>query len=270
MPKILNNITQDFFLYFYILFEPRINSNDSYNPVYQLFNYLPKYKSQFKKIKDQNSLKDSKNGVNSQIIGKILEKNKNINLDNLSGIFIIILNIINNKFEYCPENYNILKRYIPLKYFNLIFNENNFEIKYSFPYVKQILTSQISINEANSFSLNNKFLFIQYLESYAKSYYFEYPAKFRFKDLIKDFGYTKEIKVNQITEMSEIITDPVENALLKIFKNKIPAIKFNITNINSQLPHQDKKIFEIKKEYLENMINNTLKNINIKISKKIK
>ena len=51
-----------------------------------------------------------------------------------------------------------------MKYFNLIFNENYFEIKYSFPYIQQILISKISINEADDFFINNKFNFIQYLE----------------------------------------------------------------------------------------------------------
>ena len=263
IPTILNTMNQYYFFYFNSLFEPRINQADLYNPINELFNYLPKYKSQFQKIKDKEKMKDELKVINSQIIGKILEKNNNINLGNLSGIFIIILNKINDKFEYTPENYTILRRYIPLKYFILIFNENYFEIKYAFPYVKHFLISQISISEADNFFLNNKYLFFQYLESYAKSYYYEFAAKFRFKNLLQDFGPIKEIKVNNITEMSEIIEDSVENAILKIF-NKVPTIKFNIINDNSQIQihNKEEKIFEIKKDYIENMINNTLKNIN--------
>lgn len=121
----------------------------------------------FQNINLNLKIKKMKNSIyeaNSQIVWKIIEKNININLTNLSGIFVTILNIINDKFEYCPDNYNILKRYIPMKYFNLIFNENYFEIKYSFPYIQQILISKISINEADDFFINNKFNFIQYLE----------------------------------------------------------------------------------------------------------
>ena len=51
MPRYLIDFTQHFF--FYMIFEPRIKSNDLYNPIYEFFNFLPKYKSQFKNKKDE-------------------------------------------------------------------------------------------------------------------------------------------------------------------------------------------------------------------------
>ena len=61
--------------------------------------------------------------------------------------------------------------------------------------------------------------------------------------------------------MSEIIEDSVENTILKIF-SKVPSAKFKIINEASHIANNDEKIFIIKKDYLENMINSTIKNIN--------
>ena len=260
MPTILNYQSQQFFFYFSILFQPRKNINDKYNPIYELFNYLPKYKSQFSKIDNKEKLIESVKKIDNQIIGKILENNRLINRNNLSGVFIIILNIINDEFKYCPNSYDLLQNYIPFKYFNIIFKENYFKIKYAFPYLESILFSKISIDEADSFFINNKFSFIPYLESYAKSYYFEFAAKYRFKSLINDYGEIKEIKVNKITEMTEIIFDPFQIALQKVFDND----KDNKDNKNKNdivQIHQKEKVFSIRKDYLDNMINNTIKNI---------
>jgi hypothetical protein len=200
--------------------------------------------------------------IKKHILNKIFQSSNKINKENISLCFLLILNKIKIKLNYSLENIEFLNDFIPLKYFKINFEKEYFEIDFGFPFIKEILCSNILIEEADQFFINNKFTFVPYLESYCKSYYFEFAAKYRFKNILQNFNNIKEITVDNLIEMSYLIKNPIENALQQIFHNQNEIPKTN------QVKNKNEQIFEIKYDFFDDIFNNVIKNINYYKNKK--
>ena len=274
VPSVLNTDSQNYYFYFDNLFYPRKNDKNKFNSVLQLFNFIPKYVYMFKKL-EFNNISNSINNIKNHIIQKILQTKISIKEEDIGMYFLLIKNNIKINLEYTPENIKLLE-YVPLKYFQINFQNNYFHIDYLFPFISEILDSKISIDEVDNFFKQKKENNISYLNSYIKSYYFEFAAKFRISNLIKNEKF-EIIKVNEIVHMTKVISNilfPTKSIIFEAL-NLQSQTKDN-TNYNMyNFKTQNKDLFEIldetfKNQYIYNIdyYKNKVKNINNKIKNK--
>ena len=220
---------QDYYLYFSEILTPDdlknyyLNENNYSNKeisIFEQFNFIPKYLKYFIKFgfnKDTLEIIDLiiKNKTKKKILsGQNLE---------LEVIVRIILNYLNKKFDYTLENINLLY-YIPLKYFNIHFQANNFYIDYAFPYVKNLYDS-----------ISKEYNIKDYFKNklYEKEFYKEIKG-----------AYFKKFVINKISQLDNFFNAKITNYMtvenlinLEEIENKdnnISHIFDNIQNINEE------------------------------------
>lgn len=246
--------SQYYYYYFYMnFFNKKVENDNKLNPLFELFEYKPKYKYLLLKAKNINE-------CITEIKSKINQKIKEFfSYDPDLDICKILLNIKNNiniKLYYDNDNdMNILKK-LPLKYFIIRLDNNYFEIDYAFKFIKYIEKEIITKEECDNYFKLKKYKADKSLDGKVKGEYFEMSARFYIK-----LNDVLPVKIDDIINVNNIVgLDPLlEEETLDNIINSI-----NITFKDDS--------FDPKKKEEENImtVNNLLNEENIATQENLK
>ena len=202
----LTQNSENYYFYYPKIYDIKIKDS---NPLYEMFNYLPKYIFLLK----QNGENQYLETINT-IKDKIYEKIENFESNNIQKFLSNNLNKSNyysflNKTQNTKISINDIKKIIgvfPLKYFIIEFDTTHFIMKPIFPFISEVLESGISKNESDEYFKNSK-----YKENFQtcriKADYFEEACKNAIKDdkifKIPDDNF-QIIKLEEISSMKKI------------------------------------------------------------------
>jgi len=141
-PQNLDDESQYYYFYFWInLFNKKVEKDNKLNPLFELFDYKPKYKYL---LSNTNNINECIKEIKSKINKKIKEFFRYEKELDMCKILLDIKNNINIKLSYDNDSdMNILKK-IPLKYFIIRLNSGYFEIDYDFKFIKYLEKEIIS------------------------------------------------------------------------------------------------------------------------------
>ena len=236
----LSQENENYYFYFPKIYDIKIKDS---NPLYEMFNYLPKYifllkqNGENKYLETINSIKD-----------KIYEKIENFESNNMKKFISQNLNKSNyysflNKTQNTKISINHIKSIIgvfPLKYFIIELENTHFIMKPIFPFINEVLESAISKNESDDYFINSK-----YKENFQtcriKADYFEEACKNAIKDdkIFKIPGDNYQIiKLEEISSMKKIYKSPfdiINEILGKKDYVKLNEKKYKIDDIKTQI-----------------------------------
>lgn len=208
------------------LFSDEKNSN--LNEEYRLFNFEPKY------IRLLSFNQKTKDEIKNHILEKMTEHYKSLGLDK-EFYFFNIYSKIGKK-----NSYDFLSLYtIPLKYLNLILENESFSIEYKFPFIQNIIANELKEIDTKDYFKKKKY---KDNELYAnlKGDYFEFASINKINELKKSL-FSEEIKyqitVKSIVEMEECdnINFNCQKKIIKLKKNDL--LKKKIKQITNDLSH---------------------------------
>ena len=246
-PKNFDDNSQNYYYYFSMnFFNKKAEKDNKLNPLFELFDYKPKYKYLLLK---SNNINECITEIKSKINKKIKEFfSYDPDLD-ICKILLNIKNNINMKLFYDNDSdMNILKK-LPLKYFIIKVYSNYFEIDYAFKFIKYIEKEIISKEDCENYFKLKKYKTDKSLDGKVKGEYFEMSARFYIK-----LNDVLPVKIDDIINVNNIVgLDPLlEEETLDNIINSI-----NITFKNDS--------FDPKKKEEDNIIfvNNLLNKENI-------
>ena len=214
-PKKLDDKSQYYYFYFYTnFFNKKVEKDNKLNPLFELFDYKPKYKYLLLTAVNINEcITEIKTKINKKIL-KFFTYEQDFDM---CKILLHIKNNINFKLSYDNDSdMNILKK-LPLKYFIIRLNSNYFEIDYAFKFIKYFEKEIITREDCNNYFKLKKYKTDKSLDSKVKGEYFEMSARFYIK--------TNDIlpaKINDILNVNNIVgLDPLlgEETLDNIINN---------------------------------------------------
>ena len=197
----LDKSNQEYYFYYLNLFDCKklekiFSENEDTKKLeeYKFFNFDPEY------IKAINEEKKSLEKIKDDIIGKLESHYKEFGQDKnfyISNIYMNIGRIL---------DYNLLLlRSLPLKYCNLICEQETFKIEYKFPFFQQIIEDEMKKINTKDYFKSKKYEKND-LYSNLKGPYFEYASIIQMEKIKQKFFEAKEIYtvyVNSIIEMDE-------------------------------------------------------------------
>ena len=203
-PQELNKETQEFVFYYNKLFIRKKSNCFLYKYFYNNYKYIKKA------IKYQNL-----NNLYNKIIEKMKKFEEYLKLDikyvNLCDILIFLKNgKINIEMDKIEEwDLLFLIKIIPLKYFSIDINKNNFQIEPIFPFINYCITKYINMKECDKY-YNEQYTSFTYFAEIISENYFDYSATeaLQNKQIIEmPFDYNNKIEkviVDDIIKFDEI------------------------------------------------------------------
>ena len=230
--------------YFKLLFKDK--NNKVRNNQYKLFKYEPKY---IKLLSNKKTFTD----IEQHIQKKMKEHYKDLGFDEESYFFNIYKGIGKNiNYDIVPLNT------VPFKYLNLKLKNNTFNIKYKFPFIRNMIEKKIKCIDTLDYFRKKKY---KDNELYAnlKGHYFEFASINNIDILNNFFGceIQYQITVKSIVKMDQCAVNKIEINTEDINNHK-KIIKMNKDEFYSKKQKKLKKDLSIiGKNY-----NDSNKNIN--------
>jgi len=202
-PPDLNQITQDYYFYYYELFSRRKSQNLSYKLFRNKYKYL-------KKAKDDKTLEKTYNKIIKKLEDfQMYHKDKLIILNeyNLSDIFIFLKKYINTKLD--KSSFLEVISMTPLKYFSVLIKTNYYSLKPAFPFINYCITKYINMKDCDDYFSHKKYSYLSFLSNKVKGEYFEFAVIKALQDskIIKLPYKNKnieEVTVNEIVKMEKL------------------------------------------------------------------
>ena len=246
-PKGLDDKSQYFYFYFYIIFfNKKVENVNNLNPLFELFDYRPKYKYLLSNAANiNNCITETKSKIESKIKEFfIFEKDFD-----LCKIILHIKNNINIKLSFDNDSDIEILRKLPLKYYIVRLNNNYFEIDYAFKFIKFLEKEIISIDDCDKYFKLKKYKTDKSLDGKVKGEYFEMSARFyiRSNDVLPA-KIDDTLNVNNIVGLDPLLGEETLD---------------NIVN-SINLTFKDDSFDSINKEELNEFGENLLKKENIK------
>ena len=175
-PKDLNDKSQYFYFYFYnIFFNKKVENDNNLNPLFELFDYRPKYKYLLSNTTNiNNCITETKSKIKSKIKEFFMFEQD----FDLCKIILHIKNNINIKLSFDNDSDIEILRKLPLKYYIVRLNNNYFEIDYAFKFIKLLEKEIISIDDCDNYFKLKKYNSDKSLDGKVKGEYFEMSARF--------------------------------------------------------------------------------------------
>ena len=252
-PPQLDDKSQYYYFYFYInFFNKKVEKDNKLNPLFELFDYRPKYKYL---LLNADNINHCITEIKSKINEKIEEFFTFDNDFDMCKILLHIKNNINIRLSYDNDSdMNILKK-LPLKYFIIRLKSNYFEIDYAFKFIKYIEKEKITRDDCDNYFKFKKYKTDKSLDGKVKGEYFEMSARFYIKS-----NDVLPAKIDDILNVKNIVgMEPLlgEESLDNI-----------INNIN--LTFKNDSIDSTKKEDNIKAVNNLLSKENITTQEDLK
>lgn len=245
-PIKLDDESQNYYFYFWtIFFNKKVEKDEKLNPLFELFDYKPKYKYL---LLNATNINDCITEIKLRITEKIEEFFIYEKDFDMCKILLHIKNNINLKLSYDNDSdMNLLKK-LPLKYFIIRLYSNYFQIDYAFKFIKYFQKEIITREDCNNYFKLKKYKTDKSLDGKVKGEYFEMSARFYIKE-----NDVLPVKIDNILNVNNIVgLDPLlgEETLDNI-----------INNIN--LTFKDDSFDSTKKEDNIKIVNNLLNEENI-------
>ena len=245
-PKQLDNKSQNYYFYFWTkFFNKKVEKDNKLNRLFELFDYMPKYKYLLLKAIDINyCIKEIESNINEKIKEFYIYEPD----FDMCKILLHIKNNINIKLFYDNDNdrdMNLLKK-LPLKYFIIRLNGNYFEIDYAFKFIKYFAKEKITKDDCDNYFKLKKYKNDKSLDGKVKSEYFEMSARFYIKS-----NDVLPAKIDDILIVNNIVGwDPLLGE--ETIDNIINGLKLNFKDDSFYSTKKDerkkeKKIKKLKK-----------------------
>ena len=191
------NNGQEYYYYYSNIYTQTFNKDE---PIIDQISKI----NRFKKLYKENDKEDKKISiVNNHINDKMKKFAKQINAS-LDFVLIYIKSIINKK--YSIRNIESILNYCPLKYLVVEFpDEENFEIKMQFTFLRPIINRRLLSEEVDNYFKNEKYAKLLIESETIKGNYFEEAVKIGLKNNINlPEQIDNTIEVKEIATLEEI------------------------------------------------------------------
>ena len=197
----LDKDNQDFYFYFEKIYNCYENNGcERNNIVFRQFDYMPKYINKYKNYTDKIEIYEE---VKNKIRNKIDEFCNSNKLEK-SLVYSNLRYIVNKEYDY--EKFEHIIKYCPLKYFIIKFYDYNFEIKYLFPFIQNVINYEYTENECDNYFKNELYKKDNITNNLIKGDYFEAAVKLGLMKLKLPENKNYFIKtLNEIASMDKII-----------------------------------------------------------------
>ena len=250
-----NKDNQNYYFYIGDLYKKDEKINDSYDTVLNEFNYIPKYKNQFKYLKEEGfnddiqkklnkDMKEIRNKIEknlTDLYALINEKDKSeeiIKMKMIESLRYIFLNI-NKKLNY--EKLDEFTSICSFKYYRFTFENDYFLINYNFPFMSEVINEIINthIEEFYKYKRNGEH------SGSASSDFFELFSGKSIKNGILKLPESENcvcIKVNEIVEMKEFSKSNLDDLIKSEIYSKIK--QYTVKKKNFNIEDNDKELEE--------------------------
>ena len=161
---------------------------------------MPKYINKYKNHKNKIEIYEE---VKNKIRNKIDEFCNSNKLEK-SLVYSNLRYIVNKEYDY--EKFENIIKYCPLKYFIIKFYTYNFEIKYLFPFIQNVINYEYTENECDYYFKNELYKKDNITNNLIKGDYFEAAVKLGLMKLKLPENKNYFIKtLNEIVSMDKII-----------------------------------------------------------------
>ena len=238
-PPELNIETQNFYFYYYKLYEPECKT-----PSQKLFRNKSKYIEKFNR-KNKNTIERCLDEISMDIIDKIKgfkkyedEKNNLIYSDiEFDDILLFLHKNMNKEFE--KKRFLRYISIIPLKFFIINLKEDTFEILPLFPFLEYCFINYIEKSNCDEYFQKARYKNLSFLTNSVKGEYFEFAVKKALinKEIIKikDRENFVSVKVYEISKMDKIMDNTYQDIVNELneefynikLKNKKEIIEVN-------------------------------------------